>query len=316
MNKIKQNIDLIAHAFVGGATARRSWALERRQAADFMARLATIDRRWPGAGGRSEEAPIFILSAGWRSGSTLVQRLMMTADDTLLWGEPWHQGNIIDGLMDQLRAMTDTWPPEEWILKPGAQALDNQWVANLFPPVKSLIDAHYAYFGTVFAKPVQALGRTRWAIKEVRFGADHAAYLRWLYPRARIIFLYRNPYHAYASYRQVIDHAYLTWPDEPILTPAAYARLWIRLVDEFHAHASELNAFLLRYENIKKADTQAALQGYLGAQLAPAGEMKVIRGKQSGEKTNYIPKLERLLLRRAISAAAARYGYSGQTPVG
>lgn len=244
LRALRQNLDLVAHAFVGGAKARASWEQEQRQAADFRARLATIDRRWPAAAGHSDEAPIFILSAGWRSGSTLVQRLMMTTDDTLLWGEPWHQGNIIDSLMDQLRALTDTWPPQEWILAPGAKALDNQWVANLFPPVKTLVAAHYAYFDTLFAQPARALGKARWGVKEVRFGADHAAYLRWLYPKAKIIFLYRNPYDAYASYRQVIDYAYLTWPDRPILTPAAYARLWIRLVAEFHAHADQVGAFL------------------------------------------------------------------------
>jgi hypothetical protein len=314
LKALRQNMDLVAHAFVGGGRARASWDLERRQASDFSARLLTIDRRWPGAGGRSEEAPVFILSAGWRSGSTLVQRLMMTADGTLLWGEPWHQGNIIDSMMDQLRAMTDDWPPEEWILSPGATSLDNQWVANLFPPVKALVDAHYAYFDTLFAQPARALGNNRWGVKEVRFGADHAAYLRWLYPKARIIFLYRNPYDAYASYRQVIDYAYLKWPQEPILTPAAYARLWIRLVAEFHAHAARLDAFLLRYEDIKKPETQAALQAYLGTELAPAENMQVIRSSQAGQKTNYIPKLERIMLRRAIRAAAARYGYSGQTP--
>lgn len=222
----RDNIDMILKAFIGGAKARASWAKERAEAADFKARLATIDRRWPGCGGRSADAPVFILSAGWRSGSTLVQRLMMTADNVMTWGEPWHQGNLIDSLMDQLRAATVDWPPEEWIIGDNVTALENQWVANLFPPMRALIDAHYAYFDTLFAKPAHALGKPRWGLKEVRFGSDHAAYLRWLYPKAKIILLYRNPYDAYASYRQVIDHAYLTWPDAPILTPGAYAALW------------------------------------------------------------------------------------------
>jgi hypothetical protein len=315
MNRIQRNLDMVAHAFVGGAKARHDWRAERAEAADFRGRLTTIDRRWPGVGGRSAEAPIFILSAGWRSGSTLVQRLMMTADDILMWGEPWHQGNIVDSLMDQLRALTDAWPPEDWILRDDAAALDNQWVANLFPPVKSLMDAHYAYFDMLFAQPARAMGKARWGVKEVRFGADHAAYLRWLYPEAKIIFLYRNPYDAYASYRQVIDYAYLTWPDRPILTPRAYARLWTRLVAEFHAHAKGLGAYLLKYEDIKTPAIQADLQVYLGTRLAAAEDMQIIRGKKAGRKTGYIPKIEKFVLRRALGGAACQYGYLDQTPV-
>src|SRR5262245_32576620 len=34
-------------------------------------------------------APIFLLSSGWRSGSTLVQRLINSDSSVLMWGEPF-----------------------------------------------------------------------------------------------------------------------------------------------------------------------------------------------------------------------------------
>src|ERR1700759_2808533 len=34
------------------------------------------------------EAPIFLLSTGWRAGSTLLQRILVTDPSLLLWGEP------------------------------------------------------------------------------------------------------------------------------------------------------------------------------------------------------------------------------------
>jgi hypothetical protein len=34
------------------------------------------------------ESPIFLLSTGWRSGSTLLQRILVTDPSVLLWGEP------------------------------------------------------------------------------------------------------------------------------------------------------------------------------------------------------------------------------------
>ncbi len=88
----------------------------------------------------------------------------------------------------------------------------------------------------------------------------------------------------------------------------------MRLVQDFHSHAEGLAAFLLKYEDIKTPATQAALQAYLGVQLAPAEEMKVIRGSRAGKKSNYISKIEKIMLRRALGGYAATLGYTDQTP--
>src|SRR5258708_2685540 len=37
---------------------------------------------------RDDECPIFLLATGWRSGSTLLQRIVSTDPNVLLWGEP------------------------------------------------------------------------------------------------------------------------------------------------------------------------------------------------------------------------------------
>lgn len=71
----------------------------------------------------------------------------------------------------------------------------------------------------------------------------------------------------------------------------------------------------MKYEEIKTPVTQTKLQAYLGAHLAAAGDMKIIRGKKAGRKTGYIPKLEKLMLRRALGQVAAGYGYDDQTPI-
>ena len=37
---------------------------------------------------RDTESPIFLLATGWRTGSTLLQRILVTDPHLLLWGEP------------------------------------------------------------------------------------------------------------------------------------------------------------------------------------------------------------------------------------
>ena len=36
-----------------------------------------------------EKGPVFLFSAGWRSGSTLLQRLITHGGEVMMWGEPF-----------------------------------------------------------------------------------------------------------------------------------------------------------------------------------------------------------------------------------
>ena len=56
-------------------------------------------------------APIFLLSAGWRSGSTLLQRLIMSDKNVLIWGEPYDECGQIQAMADTLKAFRPDWPP-------------------------------------------------------------------------------------------------------------------------------------------------------------------------------------------------------------
>src|SRR5262245_48832244 len=53
----------------------------------------------------STEKPIFILSAGWRSGSTLVQRCVMSGGEAMIWGEPYGPFGLFDALADPIRRL-------------------------------------------------------------------------------------------------------------------------------------------------------------------------------------------------------------------
>ena len=83
-------------------------------------------------------------------------------------------------------------------------------------------------------------GFDRWGVKEVRWDVEMASYLRWLFPDARFVFLVRNPFDAYRSYRQwdwydnwPFHTWYDRWPSEPIDSPESFGSHWRRLAGGF-----------------------------------------------------------------------------------
>ena len=113
---------------------------------------------------------------------------------------------------------------------------------------------HRALFVSMFADPAKRAGASRWGIKEVRLGIEHAYYLRWLYPKARFLFLYRNPLASYQSYVGFGRDCYYTWPDRPVFTPTAFGSLWRQLMEGFLRNNETVGRMLVRYEDLTKRD--------------------------------------------------------------
>jgi len=297
-----KELGLALAALRGSREARRRQRAHRREAADLAGRLAEIERRWGPGNPDPEERPVFILAAGWRCGSTLLQRWLMTDPALLIWGEAFSRANLAPGMLDQLRGLSREWPREEYRIADDPGDLANAWVANLYPPVPRLLDAHRAFFRHLFGEPARAHGATRWGLKEVRWGLDEARYLRFLFPGARIVFLYREPGAAYRSFRNCIGAAYARWPDRLVATPHAFFRHWRRRVEEFEAGAAELGAFLVRYEDlVRDTELQGRLARFVEAEVTSLADMAPIPGRGGRSpgpaRAKYLPLAERWLVR-------------------
>src|SRR5262245_37805430 len=81
----------------------------------IAAGLGALARRWPAVQSTSDQQPVFVLAAGWRSGSTLVQRALMS--QCLVWGEPFGHGGLIERLADPLRAINAQWPEPHFVYR-------------------------------------------------------------------------------------------------------------------------------------------------------------------------------------------------------
>jgi hypothetical protein len=237
----------------------------KRNAPSIAQALRVVAQRWPNLKSASTAEPVFILAAGWRSGSTLLQRMLMR--DVFVWGEPYGHAGVIESLAGQLQCLTDVWPePHFFDHGAPAEALSQKFIANLYPPVQSLLEAHQQFFLRLFAQRTPEASPGRWGIKEVRLTVDHAHYLRWLFPRCKILLLIRNPYDAFRSYAARRDRGwswYHRWPDQPVTT-RSFADHWRACVSGFLKGVSQVDGLVIKYEELTDARHLSRLGKYLG----------------------------------------------------
>jgi hypothetical protein len=308
----------LSAAFLGPPQARAAHRQVLSRQHDIATGIEALLAACPPAGADDDEAPIFLLSAGWRSGSTLLQRLLMSDKSVLIWGEPYDECGLIQAMAASVRAFRPGWPRADYYYDgtPIGQ-LSGNWVANLFPSPESLRDAHRALFDTLFAQPARTAGAERWGIKEVRLGAEHCRYLRWLYPKARFLFLYRNPLDAYRSYCSYGRNWYDTYPDRPVFTPRAFGAHWRHLMAGFLRDADELGALRIRYEDLVGGKAHLdEIEAYLGIRIDRDILKVKVRNSDNvkapalaGVEKTKVSGLEKWLLRRAVSPLAEELGY-------
>jgi hypothetical protein len=128
----------------------------------------------------------------------------------------------------------------------GAE-LSAEWIANFYPDPRSVRTAFRALLDEFLMAPAKRRGFARFGLKEVRLSGVDAAWLEWLYPDARFVFLVRNPWDAWSS--MTGNTWYWRWPDQPVNTAAAFAQVWTALATTFRQWQGG-NAMLLRYEDL------------------------------------------------------------------
>ena len=198
-------------------------------------------------------SPIFILSAGWRSGSTLLQRLILSSEGIVVWGEPFDKSSIVRNLSNMFLPFCKEWPPENYCLKEESfDHLKSKWIANLYPQTTDLIEAHRAFLLRLFFNFNNTEDIARWGIKEVRFGLKEALYLKIIFPDARFLYLKRDLFSAYKSYSNFspLKKWYSDWPHGKAFTPFQFARHRRRLVQEFKTAIKLTGGLMINYEDL------------------------------------------------------------------
>ncbi len=274
---------------------------------DLLRGIRVIEQRWPEARPKATDEPVFVLAAGWRSGSTMLQRMLLR--HCLVWGEPYGPHGLLARLAESLSFFWLNWPPEDFFIHhPHWDGdLPAKWTANLYPSPEHLGRAHADFFLDLFAQPAREHGYERWGMKAVRYGIAHAVYLHWLFPRARFLFLVRSPYDCWSSYRRAGASVVRFFPEPQIKTPEQFGQHWLELAGGFVQGCGEVGGLLLRYEDVVAAADFTPLQNYLGFPVdLDARDVRVGASPTSRE----VESGEMLRLHRVVGEVAAQLGYA------
>ena len=252
-------------------------------------------------------SPIFVLSAGWRSGSTLLQRLVCSHPGILLWGEPFEDLAPIHRLAASTEMLDADSPHLRYTPEHVEGPLSNSWIANLNPGIQPLLESHRAYFEALLAAPSLGRGFSRWGAKYVRLSAHHAHYLKWLYPNARFVLLVRHPLGAYRSYKR------LTWwytfrPEFRVDSVWKFMSHWAYLANSFVEEAKSLGAIVVRYEDLREGNPLLdSLAEYLEMSFDPTVLATTI-GSRKQSRFRITP-VDRLASRWITGDLCREFGY-------
>ena len=271
---------------------------------------AAISRlRREGGVGPADVSPTFVLGAGWRTGSTLMQRMLNQTGELLVWGEPYSEGAIAQRLVESL-AFLD---PEAGRFHGQVLPDDGQvpgpsvWTANMTPPLPHLVAAQRAMLDRLWGLPAHQHGCPRWGVKEVVWGRDVVDLLTVLYPAGRFVLIVRDPVSQWRSYRPVTHRPWpYRWPERPIGSPGAFGRMWRDVVGEFLAVSREVpQSMLVRYEDLHDPGQLEKLTSFLELSRPLTTEVGAVG--PSARKRFYAPTLphwETALIRRITAATA------------
>ena len=273
-----------------------------------------------------QDEPIFILSAGWRSGSTAVQRIL-TTDNRIIWGEPFaHSAPIrsaaeawIPFNNDERRLPAD-WPLERFLLTSHSpSSLAETWIANLYPEPFELLAAQRAYLSALFGSPAAKAGISNWGVKGIRMGGGVAVFLQMLFPRARFVLLTRNPFDAFLSYREKLRNGrnergwFFRFPNDPVLHARHFGEVWAGLAHSMQRHASRCRGPMIRYEDLTLQATTETLRRH-GLDINDEAIGLRVGSSFPESSRPLLSKSEIHELRASTSVIAEELGYFGPTP--
>lgn len=237
------------------------------------------------------DRPIFVLASGFRSGSTLLPRLV-TSGGPLIWGEPLMQTGWLFALIGALIHLPGREFAHLQLDRVEAQgALQDQWIANLNPGIERFKAGQRAMLRTYLAPPSRLEGRSGWGAKFVRLDGYHAQYLRWLFPRCRIVMLERNPVDSFLSYKTIHPEfgrisgrpGWTLMPGWPLDGAERFFAAVHHQMDTFRdvICAAPEDAILIRFEDLlENNETLARLCGFLGLELDPAVLARKLTGME------------------------------------
>lgn len=297
-----------------GASLARSRVLRRRLAAarDYPD-LPPVPRTPP----REPSAPpVFVLSSGWRSGSTALQRLIVSGGTAYVWGEPFATSRLLprlqriaveapvaDGLPERV--------PSGPRLSPEAAG---SWIALTNPPPGAVLNGVRAMLQETYWGPLRETGFATWGVKEVVATPEQVRLLAAAFPEARFVCVVRDPTAAYRSFRRFVVSGVTTRPGAGtrlrwVSGPAGFSRTWVALAAAFRELRGDPRFHVFRHEDIAGDPAFADRLGERLEMTLSADAWATRVGGTRSREPGPVERAEVALVARACRAEAARWEY-------
>ena len=271
--------------------------------------------------------PLFILGFA-RSGTTLLQRLLNSYDDVLIWGE--HVGFLRDVANAYALAwrnpdyFASTVPLEDVLVDSRPLTRWQAWMNWTTPEEWRRL---YREFLEAIFVPGGLPGRRVWGWKEVHYlRTAHDGtlpFLAELFPEARYVFVVRNGFDTMASFSiRPLRRSLAAWKHEGCLA-------WTRTVDAIRwwHDSGRLDSYLLRYEDLIEGRGEllrllASLGKRLGDEQVAVLRAETARGSSfaadtRGERWKQLSMLRRGIAFACLAATNRELGYENpHVPLG
>lgn len=259
--------------------------------------------------------PIFLFSSIWRSGSTLLQRLINASNEVLVWGEA---GGALNSIQDTYARYQQMLGDGGQIykhgyggngasqfdkFKDGGDDIHNKWIACMNPPLEHIEHQLRTLLNGIYMTPAEELGFSRWGLKEVNSGIETAQFLKRLYPNAKFVFLVRNPFNCILSIKKrkwldALDH-----PDPLLL----HAKHWRKLSQEFRK--SDFGMLIKFEELVSDQEVIMKLRDYLNIDSIPVDFIANSHVDWPTKDKQELSIIEKIRLRYILGEEMSHYGY-------
>lgn len=213
----------------------------------------------------SSYSPIIISSPVRRSGTTLVQRLLCSASNALIYGETAANelSMLVNLLIMKQYQFQHGLKSRDEILEKVLMGNTEEWIADLLPPIQPYINAipkaylsifdHFQQFAEEQARPI-------WGVKMAEWPVQNLIHVMQTLPAAKLIYIHRSLADCVRSSKSI--QTIQTLDDLK-----AFSNAWLQQYHYIQQHAQQERCLIIRYEDlVNTPDIQLLkLESFTGA---------------------------------------------------
>lgn len=249
-------------------------------------------RECEGLAGDLGDSPIFILGTGPCSGAgELAARLAPTVAIELLLDQ-----DVISGFAHQLVR----------VIAARRRAAGSDEADDQARRVSRIATGQANFLRSMALAAEEPQRRARWGLASAAFSGDYALYFKLLFPRAKFVFLHRNPLDAFGALIERSSSEPTGGDSGASEAAAFFAENWCALAASFQLWHKDVGGLLVSHDRAFSSHTRE-LEAYLEEPLSPVAESLALMPTEGAAAR--VPMRARQAIVERATEAAARFGY-------